>query len=118
MDLNEIIGKRIKHIRTKKGISQEALAASANIATNYIGQIERGKRNPTISVLENISNVLEVSVQELLNENYKDIYLPLDSSSELSEIIFLLESFSHEQLHNTKLIIEQIAEIANKTSKK
>ena len=47
MKQNEIIGKRIKLIRTQKCISQDNLAKAADVTTNYIGQIERGqqKRN-------------------------------------------------------------------------
>lgn len=44
MNLNELIGQRIKYIRTQRGISQEDLAASAGIATTYVGQIERGMK--------------------------------------------------------------------------
>ena len=113
MNLNELIGQRIKYIRKQRGISQEELAASAGIATTYVGQIERGIRNPTISVVENIANVLEVSIEEIVRSTDPDRLVSIAPTSELSEILILLERFSPHDLHNAKLIIERIADIAN-----
>ncbi len=113
MNLNELIGQRIKYIRTQRGISQEDLAASAGIATTYVGQIERGMRNPTISVLENIADVLDVSIEEIVHSTNCDKLVTIAPTSELSDILIILEQFSPRDLHNTKIIIEKIADITN-----
>ncbi|MEK3759598.1 helix-turn-helix transcriptional regulator [Paenibacillus sp. FSL P4-0338] len=44
----EFIGENIRILRLKNGFSQEQLALSAGVNTSYIGQFERGEKNPTI----------------------------------------------------------------------
>lgn len=51
-----------------KGWSQEQLAFESNLQRSYISEIETGKRNPTLDVVETIARVLEVRVIELLAE--------------------------------------------------
>ncbi|OMD89320.1 hypothetical protein BSK49_13125 [Paenibacillus odorifer] len=62
----EFIGESIRILRTGKGLSQEQLALNAGVNTSYIGQIERGEKNPTIKTLEKIAVALEVSLLDLL----------------------------------------------------
>ena len=58
---------RIKALRRAAGLSQEALAHDADIDRTYISQLERALVNPSLAVLVRISEVLEVSVAELLS---------------------------------------------------
>ena len=113
MKLNEIIGKRIKYIRTEKGISQEELAEAADITTNYIGQIERGQRNPTLSILENIASALGITFSELFNEFDYTVYPSIECISEVTDIIMLLETFTPEQLHHIHRILKELDQLAN-----
>lgn len=62
----EIIGARIKSYRTHKKMSQERLAELSNLHTTYIGQIERGEKNPSLLSLLKISNALEISPENLI----------------------------------------------------
>lgn len=55
----EAIGESIRLHRLKNGMSQEQLALNAGVNTSYIGQIERGEKNPTIKVLEKFHPLLE-----------------------------------------------------------
>ena len=48
MDLKQMIGARIKDIRTKKGLTQEQLAEKIEINPKYLSSIERGLENPTL----------------------------------------------------------------------
>lgn len=59
------LGKRIEYLRTEKGWSQLTLAIEANINRNYLSDLERGKRNPTIQVLEKIAFALQVDLATL-----------------------------------------------------
>ncbi len=113
MKLNEIIGKRIKYIRTEKGISQEELAEAADITTNYIGQIERGQRNPTLSILENIASALGITFSELFNEFDYTVYLSIECISEVTDIIMLLETFTPEQLHHIHRILKELDQLTD-----
>ncbi len=68
VSLIKIIGKNLLRIRKEKKMSQEQLAYLADIDTTYIGYIENSKYNVTIAKLQQIAEVLEVSVSELINE--------------------------------------------------
>ena len=59
--IEELIGKRIKELRGKLGISQEELGFRSGVHRTYIASLEVGKRNISISTLEKIVNALEVS---------------------------------------------------------
>ncbi|MAN77679.1 helix-turn-helix domain-containing protein [Pelagibacterium luteolum] len=68
MRLAEIFGRNVRKARLAKGWSQEQLAFESNLQRSYISEIETGKRNPTLDVVETIARVLEVRVIELLAE--------------------------------------------------
>lgn len=59
-------GKRLASIRKQKGITQEKLADLIEVHRTYIGFIEQGKRNPSISNVYKIAKALKVSLKELL----------------------------------------------------
>ncbi len=65
--IRENVGKRIKELRHKLGISQEELADKAEIHRTYIASLEVGKRNISIVTLEKIVIALEVSMSEFFN---------------------------------------------------
>ena len=59
--------KTVKRLREKKNLSQEKLARLADVSNNTIVNIEAGKQlNPTIDTLMKISNVLDVTVDNLI----------------------------------------------------
>ncbi len=62
--LNEF-GDRVARLRKKAGITQEQLADAIDVHRTYIGFIEQGKRNPSISNVRKLSKVLKVSLSEL-----------------------------------------------------
>lgn len=59
------VGKRIRELRSRKGLSQEALAAEANLHRTYLGGIERGLRNPSLNNLAKLAKALGVPLREL-----------------------------------------------------
>ena len=58
-------GKRVRKLRTAKGLSQEALALACDLDRTYIGGIERGERNVSLVNIEKIAAGLVVPVREL-----------------------------------------------------
>lgn len=62
----ELIGENVRLYRQKKGLSQEQLALHSEINTSYLGQIERGEKNPTIKILEKIAAALEITLIDLI----------------------------------------------------
>lgn len=65
--IQEKVGLRIKELRGKLGISQEELAARANLDRTYITSVERGKRNISIGTLEKIVVQLNCSMHDFFN---------------------------------------------------
>lgn len=61
------IGKNVKKLREKKGITQEKLAFDADLNRAYIGYIERGERNPSTDTLVKIARALNVSPKDLID---------------------------------------------------
>jgi transcriptional regulator with XRE-family HTH domain len=59
-------GARLKAERIKQRLTQQALAAKAGTKQDYIAQIERGIRNPTLRTLLNILAALDISADQLI----------------------------------------------------
>lgn len=66
MDIRARLGQNVRRLREAKGWSQEDYADRAGIHRTYVSDIERGRRNPTITVVEKLARPLEVSPGELL----------------------------------------------------
>jgi len=66
MDIKQQVGVNIAKIRREQGISQEELAFRSGLHRTYISGVERGVRNPTITVLAEIAVALKVSVSDLV----------------------------------------------------
>lgn len=56
------LGLAIRQFRGERGLSQEELAARAGLHRTYIGDIERGVRNPTLLSLVRMAEALEVNL--------------------------------------------------------
>lgn len=63
--IRQTIGWNLRRLRVSKGLSQERLTLEASIDRSYVGRIERGMENVTVSALEALANVLGVNVVEL-----------------------------------------------------
>lgn len=56
--------------KTEKGMTIEGLADAVGLSYSYMGELERGKRNPTLRVVENLAVVLETPPTALLAESH------------------------------------------------
>ena len=66
MSIQQRLGKNLRELRREKSLSQEDLAHDANIHRTYISDLERGARNPTITIVEKLANALGVTASRLL----------------------------------------------------
>jgi transcriptional regulator with XRE-family HTH domain len=64
VDLPKAVGRRVRELRRKSGVSQEELAARANLHRNYVGSVERGQRDIGITALGSLAAALGVSLPE------------------------------------------------------
>jgi len=72
MNVKEKVGQRIKELRHELGLSQEALGNKAGVDRTYVTDVENGRRNISVELLEKLINALEVSFQDFFNtENFK-----------------------------------------------
>jgi len=67
VDIRARLGRNVRKLREARGWSQEDYADRAGIHRTYVSDIERGRRNPTIIVVEKLAAPLEVTAGQLLD---------------------------------------------------
>jgi transcriptional regulator with XRE-family HTH domain len=60
MKLRAVVARNLRVVRKQKGFTPEELADLAGINRNYVGQIEREEKSPTIDLLERLTLALDV----------------------------------------------------------
>jgi transcriptional regulator with XRE-family HTH domain len=68
VDVRQRLAANLRRLRDQKGWSQEAYAFEAGVHRTYISDLERGARNPTITVVEKLAIPFGVTASELLQE--------------------------------------------------
>lgn len=69
MRMAQVLGENVRRIRRERGMTLETLAHEVGLAYSYMGQLERGQRNPTLDVVERIAGVLKVGPLDLLTHD-------------------------------------------------
>ncbi len=62
------LGKRIAELRLERGLSQGTLAVNIRSTPQWISQLERGTRSPTVHTLCKLANALDVTFADLLTK--------------------------------------------------
>ena len=65
-NINVIVGKNIRAVREKMGLSQDVFAELCDVHRTYIGAVERGERNITLNTLARIARAAKTTPIELL----------------------------------------------------
>ena len=65
-DYAKRLGENIRKIRLVKGMTQGDLCRKLEVDRGYMSNVERGKKNPTLSTIERIAKALGVSIDELM----------------------------------------------------
>lgn len=68
MNIKEKFGEKVKTMREQKAISIEHLANISNVDRNYISDIEKGKRNISIEIIEKIVIALDTDLGTFFND--------------------------------------------------
>ena len=66
MDMRALVGTNVRHWRQKRGMTQEAFSVKSGLTQQYISDLERGRRNPTVVTLFELATALSVRPQDLL----------------------------------------------------
>ncbi|WP_137870972.1 helix-turn-helix transcriptional regulator [Sphingopyxis sp. 2PD] len=67
MDIRVRLGQNVRSLREERGWSQEDYADRADIHRTYVSDIERGRRNPTATVIEKLASPFGISPGALLD---------------------------------------------------
>lgn len=105
MDTNFNLGERIHELRVKSGLSQEKLALRANITTTYLGLLERNLKNPTVKVIEQLCNQLNISLSDFFSTS-KDTVKPEDALS-----LQIITQISDRTEEEKQLILQVIKDV-------
>ena len=108
MDINYIaIGKRIRQLRIERGWSQAMLAEKSGVEPSNISHIERAATKLSLPTLVNISNALEVTLDEIVYESLiKNEHITNDIINELLSDCTSKEIFAIiEMIKTTKSIL-------------
>ncbi|MCX7429047.1 MAG: helix-turn-helix transcriptional regulator [Planctomycetia bacterium] len=62
-----LFGEVVRECRQNRKVSQETLAAAAGLHRTYISLLERGMRNPSLTVIQHLASALKVSMTELIH---------------------------------------------------
>ena len=99
-DITKFVGKRIREIRKKIGLTQEEVAEKAGMDFTSIGAAERGVRNLSLKSLHRVAQALEVPIEEI-------VCLPKKEEKDLTteELTALIKGLDKSKL---KFILEFI----------
>ena len=91
--MNYNIAKRLRELRLQAHLTQEQAAMAANITPAFLGQIERGEKNPTITTVEKLCGVFNMSLSEFFsNHKYESKGDPITD-----QVVVLLSRCSEEE---------------------
>lgn len=83
------IGNAIKDLRQQKGLKQTDFAVKCGLSQSYLSSIEKGRKEPTLSILKQIANALSIPMpvlvffsldQEDISESKRDAFQMLEPS--------------------------------------
>jgi transcriptional regulator with XRE-family HTH domain len=66
MDMRLLVGRNAKRIRIARGLTQEELAERSGFSQQYLSDLERGRRNPTIVSLWELAQALDATPVDLI----------------------------------------------------
>jgi transcriptional regulator with XRE-family HTH domain len=66
MDMRRLVGRHVRRFRQERGLTQEQFAELSGFSQQYISDLERGRRNPTIVSLYELAQALSVTPVDLI----------------------------------------------------
>lgn len=86
MDARQRVALNLRRLRVLREISQDNLALEANVERSYVGFLERGSKNPTVTTLEKIAEALSCDISEFFVPVADDVVMmkPLKSGRKSS----------------------------------
>ena len=99
------IGDRIRKYRELSRMTQEQLSESCSLSTGYIGHLERGTRSPSLETLVKISQILRVSLDDL-------VFGKTEINNTMIKILAL--TLEEKDPEKVKVFLKTVCALANK----
>jgi transcriptional regulator with XRE-family HTH domain len=97
------LGRRVRHFRTEKGLSQEKVAEKSGISSKYMSDLERGEANVSIQVLERVASNLGTTTIDLLDNEHET-----ERALLVQEITQFLETASDDKIRTVYRIMKGV----------
>jgi transcriptional regulator with XRE-family HTH domain len=91
------VGRRLRDLRQRRGLTQRTLAQACDLSANAIGLIERGESSPSVSTLHRLALALEVPIAELFTETE-------------GQAVVLTKKSQRSQAHRGQIQMENLAQ--------
>jgi transcriptional regulator with XRE-family HTH domain len=70
--MRQLVGRNFARLRKEKGLTQEQVEVLSGYSQQYLSSLERGRRNPTVITLYELSQALGVSHVDLVKPGSED----------------------------------------------
>jgi transcriptional regulator with XRE-family HTH domain len=119
MENHKQIADNIKKFRELKNVTRDQMAADLEMSLSGYGKLERGEVDITINKLYKISNILEVSVSQMMNFDVSNIFNVHGNQTvngvEVKEQHYYSDQYKDKYI---KMLEEEVDRLKNTTSKK
>jgi transcriptional regulator with XRE-family HTH domain len=102
--LADYIGLTVRRLRAERGFTLQALADESGISKSYLGDIEKGRKNPTTDVIEAVAHALEVPARQLLYH----------AALSDEDVLAAIEQLSLEEDVNEELELKELAKLSRR----
>jgi transcriptional regulator with XRE-family HTH domain len=75
MDVRRLVGHNVRRLRLAKGLTQEQFAERSGFSQQYLSDLERGQRNPTIITIYELAQSLGVELVSLVAPHVREATL-------------------------------------------
>lgn len=93
---NETFGQRLQRIRKNANLTQEDVATKLNITAQAVSKWENDVSAPDISVLVELSNILNVTLNELLGKQAETSFVPAPQRKNINDMFFRVKVLSKD----------------------
>ena len=100
----KLLGRRIRSLRTIKGWSQQQLGEKADVNYKFVGEIERGRQNPSFDTLLKIASALGVELSELFRFEHE----VLGRKEVETQIRPILKDMPEESLRQVLMLLQTV----------
>jgi transcriptional regulator with XRE-family HTH domain len=100
-------GNYLQKIRKKKKLTQLQLAEKSGLSLKHLGEIERGRGNPSLESLNSLAESLDLTLPELFSFQVQEIFRKEDISDKL------IESIKTTSSKNMSILMNILQELEN-----